>query len=412
MLLSHKKGPNMTEKLKTRQLKFYIPFITLIPNVIILITYSIQDQINIPYFNLAIFLLIKWFVIMGIAYTMRHIIMNQISNIVTDGSEHITIFAELMPIYEKIKKTSCCKDQIKIEKLNQHDDIENNVIMSNIIELEPSTDDLQKEITQLKNSLVSKQIKNNDSDHIKETINKNLEYANTVKEHTRNNIDNLNNISTCISMISNSIKDIEIHINKAKKTNEIAGECSARISSTANKLSESSQSIMKVVTFIQSIAEKINLLALNATIESARAGEAGRGFAVVADAIKKLSIQTEEAVKQISLQVNLISENSSKTVEEIKQINDVILEVNKISDTIAEQVNIQSTNTDEIVQSSQGAVGVINQIFSDIDNIINNNNNSNNIIEYSVASAEDIKNKSIDFLEYLEGFLIKLTRMK
>jgi len=74
-----------------------------------------------------------------------------------------------------------------------------------------------------------------------------------------------------------------------------------------------------ILGFIHEVADTSNLLGLNAAIEAARAGDHGRGFSVVAEEIRKLSIKSAQAVKEIRDILAIINEKvlvmSEKVIE-------------------------------------------------------------------------------------------------
>ncbi|WP_277444893.1 methyl-accepting chemotaxis protein [Pelotomaculum isophthalicicum] len=72
-----------------------------------------------------------------------------------------------------------------------------------------------------------------------------------------------------------------------------------------------------ILGFIHEVADTSNLLGLNAAIEAARAGDHGRGFSVVAEEIRKLSVKSAQAVKEIREILAMINDNISKMAERV-----------------------------------------------------------------------------------------------
>lgn len=159
---------------------------------------------------------------------------------------------------------------------------------------------------------------------------------------------NLQTVAAATEEMTATIKEIASSAAQAARsaTDAVAVAESTRV--TIARLGESSTEIGNVIKVITSIAQQTNLLALNATIEAARAGESGKGFAVVANEVKELAKATGAATEEIRLKIHTIQADTKDAVNAITSVGSVILQINSLSNTIADSVEQQASATNEI----------------------------------------------------------------
>ncbi len=191
---------------------------------------------------------------------------------------------------------------------------------------------------------------------------------------------NISSIASASEQMSASVNTVAVSIEEMSASlGEVAKNC-AEASSIANsadgqaqstraameRLNLSSGEITKVLEAISNIADQTNLLALNATIEAASAGAAGKGFAVVANEIKELAKQTALATDEIGKQIDDMQGATAIAVDAIRQIVDVIGEINRISHSIASSVEEQSATVNEIAQAVSGVSLAANDVAKNV----------------------------------------------
>ncbi|MGY8705334.1 methyl-accepting chemotaxis protein [Bradyrhizobium sp. 18BD] len=216
---------------------------------------------------------------------------------------------------------------------------------------------------------------------------------------------NVQTVASATEELTSSISEIGRQVAQSTEIAARAVDNARRTGDTARALAEGAQKIGDVVTLIQSIAEQTNLLALNATIEAARAGDAGRGFAVVASEVKSLAGQTAKATTEISEQITAIQSASDETVAAIRNVADVIAEIDQIGTAIAAAIEQQGSATREISRSVQEAARGTQEVNTNISGVQRAADDTGAAAKEVLGAAEQLSTQSRDLAGQFDRFL-------
>ncbi|HDR9200174.1 TPA: PAS domain-containing protein [Burkholderia vietnamiensis] len=183
----------------------------------------------------------------------------------------------------------------------------------------------------------------------------------------------------------------------ASEAAERGGQAVSEVVTTMNDITASSRKIADIIGVIDGIAFQTNILALNAAVEAARAGEQGRGFAVVAGEVRALAQRSANAAKEIKTLIGASVErveSGSRIVDGAgKTMEDIVAQVKRVSDLIAE---ISSSTAEQSTGVAQ-----VDQAVVHLDNITQQNAA---LVEQSTAASESLKQQATRLVDAVNVF--------
>lgn len=216
---------------------------------------------------------------------------------------------------------------------------------------------------------------------------------------------NVNAVTAAAGQLASSVEEISRQVSATTDIVRQATSAAEESDTKIGGLAEAAQAIGDVLSLIRDIAEQTNLLALNATIEAARAGEAGKGFAVVAAEVKELATQTGKATEDIAAQITNIQSQTGDAVTGIRQIADIMKDVNSKTAAIASAVEQQGTSTDEISQSVQRAASGSNTVSTNISGMTSAANETSQSADKMFNASHDVTAQAEDLRGIIDQFL-------
>jgi methyl-accepting chemotaxis protein len=215
-----------------------------------------------------------------------------------------------------------------------------------------------------------------------------------LSERTEQQASALQQTAASMEQLTATVKQSADNAKQANQVAASASEAAARGGDAVNQvvavmeaITASSRKIADITNVIDGIAFQTNILALNAAVEAARAGDQGRGFAVVAGEVRSLAHRSAQAAREIKGMINesakKVSDGSELVINAGESMKDIVSQVNRVTDLIAEI-------TSAALEQSEG-IGQVNEAVTQMDQSTQQNAA---LVEQSAAAAISLKEQA------------------